>query len=66
MQKEATLGERAKAFRLDRQWTQAQMAAYLGVSRRLVNQLENGYENVADLTRAKIEKQLKAVQSAVA
>ena len=54
----AKLGQRIKAFRLERDMTQAQVAAYLGISKPTVARLEGGRGNVMDLTRAKIERQL--------
>ena len=54
-----SLARRLKEFRLDRQYTQRQMALALGVSLPTVTRLESG-KSVADLTRAKIEKFLNS------
>ena len=57
------LGQRIKRFRLDRGWTQAHMAVYLGISRPLVIRLERGKGgNVMDLIQAKVERQLRITE----
>lgn len=64
MTKVSKLGQRIKAFRLEHDMTQAQAAAFLGVSKPTVFRLETGRGNVMDLTRAKIERQLDKSQVA--
>lgn len=49
------IGKRAKDFRLERLWTQKQMAAAIGVSEGTIVNLERG-DSVSDLTRSKVEK----------
>lgn len=66
MAKGTKLGQRIKAFRLQRNWTQKQVAAFLGVSKPTVVRLELGIGNVMDLTRAKIERQLDTVEVSTA
>jgi transcriptional regulator with XRE-family HTH domain len=66
MSKEQGLGQRIKAYRLERGWTQAKMADHLGISRPLIVRLEKGHKKIMDLTRTKIEKQLAPQQRAVA
>jgi transcriptional regulator with XRE-family HTH domain len=66
MVKEQTLGQRIKTYRLDRGWSQVEMAQHLGVSRVLVIQIEGEKANLMDLTRAKIERRLGLRVSAVA
>ncbi|GAC1632826.1 MAG: hypothetical protein NVS9B14_06540 [Candidatus Acidiferrum sp.] len=66
MAKERTLGQRIKEYRLERGWSQAQMAKHLKVSRPVVVKIEAGDENLMDLTRAKIAKALGIAESAVA
>lgn len=51
------LGRRVKEFRLERLWTQKQMAAALGVSEGTIVNIERG-NGVSDLTQARIEKYL--------
>ncbi len=58
------LGQRIKAFRLDRDMTQEQAANALGVSRPTIARLEAGRGKLMDLTRAKIERQLDKFQVA--
>lgn len=60
----AKLGQRIKAFRLERNMTQKQIAAYLGVSTPTVLRLENGKGNVMELTRAKVERALNKAEVA--
>lgn len=62
MTKNEKLGQQIKAFRLERGWTQARMAGFVGVSRPLLSRLENGKGKLLDLTKAKIERQLNAHQ----
>lgn len=52
------LGKRVKAFRLDRQMTQVQVAQFLGVSRGTIRNLEAG-QPYREITAAKIEKLIK-------
>jgi DNA-binding XRE family transcriptional regulator len=66
MSKEPTLGQRIKAYRLEREWSQVEMAKHLGVSRFLVIQIEGEKANLMDLTRAKIERRLGIRTAAVA
>lgn len=55
------LGSRIKRFRLERDLSQAKLAVLLGISLSTVARLESGAaENVSDLIRAKIERQLEA------
>lgn len=63
MTKDQKLGQEIKAFRLDRGWTQAKMAGFLGISRMVIIDLEKGRANLMDLTRTKIEKQLSTLQN---
>ena len=49
-----------KAFRLDRNMTQKQVAVYLGVSVVTVNRLENGKHKAMDLTIARVKRQIEA------
>jgi transcriptional regulator with XRE-family HTH domain len=58
MNKDQKLGQQLKTYRLERDWTQEDLAKHLGVSRRLIIRLENGKGNILDLTRAKIERKL--------
>lgn len=60
----AKLGQRIKAFRLERNMTQKQVAVYFGVSKPTVVRLEGGRGNVLDLTRAKIERALNKAEVA--
>lgn len=64
MSSAAKLGQRIKAFRLERNMTQSQVAAYLGISKPTVTRLESGRGKILDLTRAKIERQLDKAQVA--
>lgn len=52
------LGKAIKDFRLEREMTQASMAAYLGISRQTVIKVEGGREVVSDLVFAKIKRKL--------
>ena len=63
MSKQSTLGERVKAFRLDREMSQDDMADFLGLSRGTIVRLERG-EKCYDVTRVKIEKKLKGLVAA--
>lgn len=53
------IGRRLKDYRLNKGWTQSQLAAYLGLSWVTVSRLERGGKPM-DLTRRKIEKLLQA------
>jgi transcriptional regulator with XRE-family HTH domain len=57
------LGKRIKAYRMDRQMTQKQMAGFIGVTLATISRIENG-EACRDLTRAKIEKLLNNREAA--
>ena len=57
------LGQKIKAFRLKRQWTQAQVAKHLGISLRTVIRLERGYRHeLRALTAAKINMAIEAIE----
>jgi transcriptional regulator with XRE-family HTH domain len=57
------LGQKIKAFRLKRQWTQAQVARHLGISRRTVQALESGQSReIRALTAAKINMAIEAIE----
>lgn len=61
------LGRKIKAFRLQRQWTQAQVASHLGISLRTVVALERGYRReVRALTAAKINMAMEAIEGRAA
>jgi transcriptional regulator with XRE-family HTH domain len=64
MTSSSKLGQRIKAFRLERDMTQKQVASYLGISKPTIVRLESGKGKVMDLTRAKIERQLDKAQVA--
>lgn len=49
------LGVRLKKYRMDKLMTQEDLAKKLEMSRFTLSQIENGSEDVRDLTRAKIE-----------
>ena len=44
------LGERIRALRKKKRWTQSEMAAYLGLSRGHISDLERGTREVGILT----------------
>jgi transcriptional regulator with XRE-family HTH domain len=52
------LARKMKDFRLDRDWTQVQLAAYLNLSSGTIARIEQGYE-FTDRTRRKIERLLE-------
>lgn len=54
------LGSRIKRFRLERDLSQAETAVQFGISLSTIARLEAGAENVSDLVRAKIERQLES------
>lgn len=61
------LGQKIKAFRLRRQWTQAQVATHLGISRRTVVGLESGSRHSPRaLTAAKINMAIEALEGKAA
>jgi len=61
--KQPNLGKRIKAYRLENQMTQTQMAAFLGLSLETIVRLEYG-KPCTELTSAKIESKLKAQAAA--
>lgn len=58
------LGVRLKRYRMDKLMTQEDLAKKLEMSRFTLSQIENGSEDVRDLTRAKIENFLNREQAA--
>lgn len=69
MAKSNPLGEKIKAFRLRRLWTQAQVAAHLGISLRTVIALERGEKRARApraLTAAKINMAIEALEGRAA
>jgi len=62
-----SIGQRIKAFRLQRCWTQEQAAPQLGISLRTLVALERGYKReVRPLTMAKINMAIEALSQQVA
>lgn len=57
VRKTTNLGKRIKAYRMENQMTQEQMAVWLGLGMRTLIRIEQG-SVPRDLTRAKIEKRL--------
>jgi transcriptional regulator with XRE-family HTH domain len=64
--KSSELGQKVKEFRLERGWSQEEMAAYLGLSRVTVNKIEGGKVTPLDLTIAKIQRKLAVLQGQAA
>jgi transcriptional regulator with XRE-family HTH domain len=67
MSSTSKLGKQIKALRLQKGWSQAKMATFLGISTRTLVRLEYG-RDVWELTVAKVEKRLLELlpQTAVA
>lgn len=60
------LGKALKYLRFERNWTQAELAQFVGISRASVIRIEAG-ESVGDLIRYKLEKKLgKALELSAA
>ncbi len=56
---EPTLSEKIRALRLERRWTQEELATYAGVTRRTVS----GVENNADLGKLNLSTLLKVLRA---
>ena len=52
------LGERIRALRLERSWSQAELASKAGVSRRFLVQIESGEGNASLLRLAELAEAL--------
>jgi DNA-binding XRE family transcriptional regulator len=61
MSTSSKLGRQVKTLRLEKGWSQAKMAAFLGVSTRTVVQLEHG-RKVWELTVAKVDRRVSELQ----
>ena len=63
MNRALELGKAIKAFRLERDMTQEEMAGYLGISRVTVNRLEAGRTKVTYLLYAKVRRKLEKMSA---
>lgn len=57
-------GERLKAYRMDREWTQAQLANAVGLTRGAISKIENNECEPTDLTKHKIMKKIPSLREA--
>jgi DNA-binding XRE family transcriptional regulator len=58
MGKKNFIGKRVKAFRLEKEMTQAEVAVILNISKSTLERIESG-GSCSDLTRARIEKRMQ-------